>query len=69
MNFLTYSSAEIYPGPALNMVIGPNGSGKSSIVCAISLGLGGNPKVCVWIFGFLDFWIWFVSIIELHRNI
>ena len=33
------------PGSRLNLVIGPNGSGKSSIVCAIALGLGGDPQV------------------------
>lgn len=39
-NFVTYTSASFYPGPALNMVIGPNGTGKSTLVCAICLGLG-----------------------------
>ncbi|KAI9659689.1 MAG: Structural maintenance of chromosomes protein 5 [Trizodia sp. TS-e1964] len=39
-NFVTYTSAEFYPGPSLNMVIGPNGTGKSTLVCAICLGLG-----------------------------
>ena len=29
----------------LNMVVGPNGSGKSSILCAICLGLGGEPRL------------------------
>ncbi|EFA05955.1 structural maintenance of chromosomes protein 5 [Tribolium castaneum] len=43
-NFVTYSYAELYPGPNLNMLIGPNGTGKSTIVAAIILGLGGNPK-------------------------
>ncbi|KAJ8926523.1 hypothetical protein NQ314_021125 [Rhamnusium bicolor] len=33
------------PGPHLNMIIGPNGTGKSTMVAAIILGLGGNPKV------------------------
>lgn len=28
----------------LNLLIGPNGSGKSSIVTALMLGFGGNPK-------------------------
>ncbi|KAH9261838.1 hypothetical protein BASA81_000494 [Batrachochytrium salamandrivorans] len=28
----------------MNLVLGPNGSGKSSLVCAICLGLGGDPK-------------------------
>jgi structural maintenance of chromosomes protein 5 len=44
-NFVTYTSAEFYPGPNMNLVIGPNGSGKSTIVCAICLGLGYNPNV------------------------
>ncbi|KAG5871908.1 hypothetical protein JTB14_025000 [Gonioctena quinquepunctata] len=44
-NFVTYSHVELYPGPHLNMLIGPNGTGKSTIVAAIILGLGGNPKV------------------------
>ncbi|OWP00940.1 hypothetical protein B2J93_236 [Marssonina coronariae] len=39
-NFLTYESAEFFPGPSMNMVIGPNGTGKSSLVCAICIGLG-----------------------------
>ncbi|KXJ94004.1 RecF/RecN/SMC N terminal domain-containing protein [Microdochium bolleyi] len=43
-NFVTYSHAEFFPGPHLNMVIGPNGTGKSSLVCAICLGLGYGPK-------------------------
>lgn len=29
----------------LNMVCGPNGTGKSSILCAICLGLGGEPRL------------------------
>ncbi|KAL3917373.1 MAG: hypothetical protein SGILL_004744, partial [Bacillariaceae sp.] len=29
----------------LNMVVGPNGTGKSSILCAICLGLGGEPRL------------------------
>merc|ERR1712238_576290 len=32
-------------GPRLNMVVGPNGTGKSSILCAICLGLGGEPRL------------------------
>ncbi|KAF0683113.1 Aste57867_24801 [Aphanomyces stellatus] len=44
-NFLTYSDAELFPGPRLNLVIGPNGTGKSSIVCALCVGLGGATKV------------------------
>ncbi|KAJ8979328.1 hypothetical protein NQ317_006942, partial [Molorchus minor] len=31
--------------PHLNMIIGPNGTGKSTMVAAIILGLGGNPKI------------------------
>jgi chromosome segregation ATPase len=42
-NFVTYSAAEIRPGPQLNVVIGPNGTGKSTLVCAMVLGLGGKP--------------------------
>jgi len=44
-NFVTYASAEFFPGPNMNLVIGPNGSGKSTIVCAICLGLGYSPTV------------------------
>eukprot|EP00934_Nitzschia_sp_Nitz4_P002927 Nitzschia sp. Nitz4//scaffold11_size288233//84805//88427//NITZ4_000754-RA/size288233-snap-gene-0.15-mRNA-1//1//CDS//3329534014//2917//frame0 len=44
-NFLTYSDVEVEPGPRLNMVIGPNGTGKSTILCAICLGLGGEPAL------------------------
>jgi len=44
-NFVTYSDAQFYPGPNMNLVIGPNGSGKSTIVCAICLGLGYRPDV------------------------
>lgn len=44
-NFVTYTSAEFFPGPNLNMVIGPNGTGKSTLVCAICLGLGWGPQV------------------------
>ncbi|ESZ96596.1 hypothetical protein SBOR_3018 [Sclerotinia borealis F-4128] len=43
-NFVTYESAEFFPGPNLNMVIGPNGTGKSSLVCALCLGLGSSAK-------------------------
>lgn len=45
-DFVTYTSAEFFPGPKLNMVIGPNGTGKSTLVCAICLGLGWGPAVC-----------------------
>ena len=44
-NFVTYTEAEFYPNPSLNMVIGPNGTGKSTLVCAICLGLGWGPAV------------------------
>jgi len=44
-NFLTYSDVEFCPGPRLNIVIGPNGTGKSTILCAICLGLGGQPPL------------------------
>jgi len=44
-NFMTYSHLESKPGARLNLVIGPNGTGKSSLVCAIGLGLAGEPPV------------------------
>lgn len=44
-NFVTYTNAEIKPGPQLNVIIGPNGTGKSTLVCAMVLGLGGKPAV------------------------
>lgn len=44
-NFVTYTAAEFFPGPSLNMVIGPNGTGKSTLVCAICLGLGWPTSV------------------------
>ncbi|XP_078433795.1 structural maintenance of chromosomes 5 [Wolffia australiana] len=44
-NFMTYDHLKCKPGSRLNLVIGPNGSGKSSLVCAIALGLGGEPQV------------------------
>lgn len=44
-DFVTYTLAEFFPGPRLNMVIGPNGTGKSTLVCAICLGLGWPPSV------------------------
>eukprot|EP00124_Ichthyophonus_hoferi_P003391 Ihof_evm2s291 gene=Ihof_evmTU2s291 len=43
--FVTYDSVEFRPGPNLNMIIGPNGNGKSTLVCAMCLGLGGQPKL------------------------
>lgn len=44
-NFMTFDDLKCKPGSRLNLVIGPNGSGKSSLVCAIALGLGGEPQV------------------------
>ncbi|VFR02321.1 unnamed protein product [Cuscuta campestris] len=44
-NFMTFSHLKCKPGSRLNLVIGPNGSGKSSLVCAIALGLGGEPQL------------------------
>ena len=49
-NFVTYTAAEFYPGPSLNMVIGPNGTGKSTLVCAICLGLGWPTSVSAFAF-------------------
>eukprot|EP00301_Raphidiophrys_heterophryoidea_P004963 c12118_g1_i1.p1 GENE.c12118_g1_i1~~c12118_g1_i1.p1 ORF type:complete len:1149 (+),score=333.16 c12118_g1_i1:167-3448(+) len=43
-NFVTYDEAVLRPGPLINLVIGPNGTGKSALVCALCLGLGGEPK-------------------------
>eukprot|EP00897_Mesotaenium_endlicherianum_P004315 jgi/Mesen1/3911/ME000208S02919 len=43
-NFMTYDDMTIIPSPRLNLIIGPNGTGKSSLVCAIGLGLAGEPK-------------------------
>ncbi|RVX00430.1 Structural maintenance of chromosomes protein 5 [Vitis vinifera] len=44
-NFMTFNDLKCKPGSRLNLVIGPNGSGKSSLVCAIALGLGGDPQL------------------------
>ncbi|KAI6675878.1 hypothetical protein NL676_036674, partial [Syzygium grande] len=44
-NFMTFDYLKCKPCSRLNLVIGPNGSGKSSIVCAIALGLGGDPSL------------------------
>lgn len=44
-DFLTYDSAEVKPGPHMNVIIGPNGTGKSTIICGICLALGGKPTV------------------------
>ena len=48
-DFVTYTTAEFFPGPKLNMVIGPNGTGKSTLVCAICLGLGWGPQVLTFV--------------------
>lgn len=42
--FRTFTRATYNAHPKLNLIIGPNGSGKSSIVTALILGFGGNPK-------------------------
>lgn len=42
---MTYTHLKSKPGARLNLVIGPNGTGKSSIVCAIAIGLAGEPSV------------------------
>ncbi|XAR54385.1 hypothetical protein NMG60_11029487 [Bertholletia excelsa] len=44
-NFMTFNHLTCKPGSRLNLVVGPNGSGKSSLVCAIALGLGGEPQL------------------------
>ncbi|KAL5289103.1 SMC5 family protein [Megaselia abdita] len=44
-NFVTYDEITVYPQPNLNVITGPNGSGKSTIVAAILLVMGGNPKL------------------------
>ena len=56
-NFMTYDHLKCKPGSRLNLVIGPNGSGKSSLVCAIALGLGGEPQVlcCLTLFLLYEF--------------
>ncbi|KAL4294318.1 hypothetical protein S83_063689 [Arachis hypogaea] len=43
--FMTFDHVKCKPGPRLNLVVGPNGSGKSSLVCAIALGLCGEPPL------------------------
>ncbi|XP_026817249.1 structural maintenance of chromosomes protein 5 [Rhopalosiphum maidis] len=43
-NFMTFTEVVYTPHSKLNLIIGPNGSGKSSIVTALILGFGGNPK-------------------------
>ncbi|XP_052193685.1 structural maintenance of chromosomes protein 5 [Diospyros lotus] len=44
-NFMTFNNLTCKPGSRLNLVVGPNGAGKSSLVCAIALGLGGEPQL------------------------
>ncbi|CAA0808920.1 Structural maintenance of chromosomes protein 5 [Striga hermonthica] len=44
-NFMTFNKLICKPASRLNLVVGPNGSGKSSLVCAIALGLGGEPQL------------------------
>ncbi|KAH9631246.1 hypothetical protein HF086_011950 [Spodoptera exigua] len=43
--YRTYQSVELLPNSSLNLIIGPNGTGKSTFVCAIILGLCGEPSV------------------------
>lgn len=42
-NFMVHSFIELDCSSRINLILGANGSGKSSIVCAICLGLGGDP--------------------------
>lgn len=44
-NFMTYTDAELSPGPNLNMILGPNGTGKSAVVCSIIVGLAGEVSL------------------------
>lgn len=44
-NFVTYSKCVFNPSEYLNVIIGPNGTGKSTLVSAIVLSLGGDPKI------------------------
>ncbi|XP_061391212.1 structural maintenance of chromosomes protein 5 [Musca vetustissima] len=44
-NFVTYGKCVFHPSEYLNVIIGPNGTGKSTLVSAIVLGLGGDPKI------------------------
>ena len=43
--FSQYDAVEFFPGARLNVVVGPNGTGKSTLLCAICLGLGGQPPL------------------------
>lgn len=52
----------MYPGPHLNMIVGPNGTGKSTMVAAIILGLGGNPKTVGRGTKVNEFSFWYVKI-------
>ncbi|KAG9457404.1 hypothetical protein H6P81_001912 [Aristolochia fimbriata] len=45
LNFMVFDRFLCNPGPGLNLITGPNGCGKSSVVCAIALGLAGEPQV------------------------
>ena len=41
---MTHKLTELTPSARINLIMGGNGSGKSSIVCAMCLGLGGDPS-------------------------
>jgi hypothetical protein len=41
---MIHSSLTLEPSSRINLIVGANGSGKSSVVCAICLGLGGEPR-------------------------
>lgn len=43
-NFMIHDDLVMIPSSRVNFVLGPNGSGKSSVVCALCLGLGGEPN-------------------------
>uniref|UniRef100_A0A915AI23 Structural maintenance of chromosomes protein 5 n=1 Tax=Parascaris univalens TaxID=6257 RepID=A0A915AI23_PARUN len=45
VNFLSFESVELIPGPKLNLIIAPNGAGKSTVLCGLCLSLGGDPKL------------------------
>lgn len=44
-SFMSYDYVKTKTFPRLNLVIGPNGSGKSSLICAMGIGLAGEPKL------------------------